>query len=237
MTDAQGYIEILRELEFITMKRNTAMTIIESSDLTKTLVSIKRQISAIKHQSKRSQLMRILSELEKKVASLKIKTGIICTGQKVNGEIYFKYIDPPTSSQFSSTYCYDDIFNVYQISIILFDIKHASQKEITSLIKLVESDLNQPQSNKIYDQTDYSKYNEYDGQKYYMNESIEKNIDKISVIYHITKSSKYRSIPLSWLTITAATISDKEQKKDVKLIVDYEFENTNPLSVCCGVGI
>src|ERR1700689_5412400 len=93
MSDKTKYTVTLRELESLRMKRNTAMTIIETTDISKTLVSIRRQVSAIKHKSKRSQLMRVMKELESNITSKKIQRGIVCIGEKINGEIYFKYIE------------------------------------------------------------------------------------------------------------------------------------------------
>lgn len=200
-------IETLRELESQKMKRNTAMTIIEASDMKKTIASIKRQISSIKHKSKRSQLMRVMKELETNIMSLKIQQGIVCVGEKINGEIYFKYIK---SIPRISSYDYDDIFNVYQICIILFNILPASKNEIESLKKRIDN----------------PNHNEYET-RYFLNDEIDKNLPVIRTIYHVTKSTNYRNISLDWL--------DKDIT--IKLIVDHESDCSSLLSVCKAIGI
>lgn len=208
MTDI--YKGIIQELESIITKRNTAMTIIESNDITKTLNHIKKQIMCIKHESKRGQLMYLYNILNKNV-SLYVKlynkkTGIFCIGELVDKQIYYKEINiiPPYSS-----YDYDDIFHTFKIAQILFNIQLATNQEIKKLEDLFIV------GNKNYHDA-----------KYFFDNQIDDNMDEIKIIYHITTTKELSNIPSRWFG-----------KKEIKLIVDHMFNSTSPLSMCTDIGI
>src|SRR5207253_2250421 len=130
---------------------------------------------------------KVIKELESNVNSLKVRTGIFCTGQQINGDIYFKYIK---TEPMTSVYYYDDIFNVFQITCILFNLKSATKKEIESLIKQVESNptKNSKKNKYLMNVNTYTYTDDYFDEKqsrYFMNDEINKNIDYVSTIYHI----------------------------------------------------
>jgi hypothetical protein len=218
MEKSHDYIQLLSELQSITMKRNTAMTIIESSDILKTITYIKKQIQCIKHQSKRSQLLQVYNVLDSNIMThLKSggkKIGIWCIGQLMDTTIYYKYINvnPPISS-----YDYDDIFNVFKITQILYNIQPASESEILNLIS---------RFNTKYTSKEKSISDEYKS-RYFIGNEIDENIDQIKTLYHITKSINSSPIPIIWLS----------KNKQIKLILDYTFDPSCPASMCNAIGI
>jgi hypothetical protein len=208
-------LEIISEIESIRTKRNTAMTIIESSDIIKTINHIKKQIQCIKHQSKRGQLLQIYNILEKNVLmyikATNKKTGIFCIGEKTDGQIYYKEINivPPYSS-----YDYDDIFHTFKISQILFNFQIATDKEIKNLEERFYANENQDPAYHY-------------GTKYWIGEQIDLNLNDIKTIYHITKTVNPTNVPHRWLG------------KDIKIIFDYVSKGPviSPLSICQDIGI
>ena len=216
MEKSHNYVQILTELQSIRMKRNTAMTIIEASDILKTISHIKKQIQCIKHQSKRSQLLQVFNVLDKNI-SLHIKsggkkTGIWCIGQLMDSEIYYKYIDviPNVSS-----YDYDDVFHVFKITQILYNIQNASEPEILNLINRFKIDT-------LKDNDEYKK-------RYFIGDQIDENINQIKTLYHITTSKNSSLIPTRWLEL--------DKSKQIKLIIDYTFDTSCPLSLCNAIAI
>lgn len=209
---------ILTELESVRMKRNTAMTIIESSDVQKTLVSIKRQILRIKHQSKKVQLLNVISELEdnvtKHIKTTGKKTGIFCIGQKIDGDIYYRYIDADPKV---SSYDYDDVFHVFKIAAIICNFQTATSQEIQKLIKRSVDAVNQQVQ---------EHQNDYDV-RYFVGDEINQNIDLIRTIYHFTTSENPTNVPIKWIGIG----------KEIKLVIDHKFDRSSPLSLCKAVGI
>jgi len=120
----------LQELEKITARRNTALTIFEPSDLSKILKNIKKAVSCIKHDNKRNQLSWLVRNLEERVVTNNIKSGIICIAIKTDGNIYFKHIAVDVTT---SEYYYDDCFHLLRIQEVIYSLKSLTQKEIAEL--------------------------------------------------------------------------------------------------------
>lgn len=215
MTQNHTEAQILTELESIRTKRNTAMTIIEVSDIQKTLVSIKRQILCIKHQSKKIQLLNVFTELEhnvdKHIKATGKKTGIFCIGQKIDGDIYYKHIDVVPKA---SSYDYDDVFHVFKIAEIICNFQRASDQEIKKLVARSVASISNNENN------------EYET-RYYVGDEIDQNIDEIHTIYHFTSNINPTPVPIKWIGIG----------KIIKLVIDPKLDKTCPLSLCKNVGI
>jgi hypothetical protein len=218
MEKSQNYAQLLTELQSMTMKRNTAMTIIEASDILKTITHIKKQIQCIKHQSKRSQLLQVYNVLDSNIMMhLKSggkKTGIWCIGQLMDTTIYYKYIDAIPAI---SSYDYDDIFNVFKITQILYNIQIANEAEILNLIN---------RFNTKYVSKEKIISDEFKS-RYFIGQQIDENIDQIKTLYYITKKNNASPIPIRWL----------EHNKKIKLILDYTFDPSCPASMCDAIGI
>lgn len=168
-------INIITELKQIVARRNTAFTIIESNDITQTVVSIERKVSAIKHKQKRSQLLNVVKYLKHEVKTItkgNKKIGIFCVCLKMDGNMFFKFID---SKPGYSLYCYDDRFHTPVITQILFSIRSITDQETDRLTK------------------------HCDTREYFVDQEIDDNIDMIRTIYCFTNSDSPQDIQTEYL--------------------------------------
>ncbi|VBB19013.1 hypothetical protein YASMINEVIRUS_1545 [Yasminevirus sp. GU-2018] len=222
MTDQlNNKIADVRDLASVTAKRNTALTVIEPKDVDKTLASIKKRVSAIKHDNKRSQLLFVVRHLERMIAESGVKTGIFCVAQKMNGDIYYKHIaftDGILPKE--SAYYYDDVFHILKIQEIVFDLKPASDKEMELLTKtvMVSTDTSTGQSGQS---------SQHYTREFFVDNEITANLPHVRTIYHITKSDTPRIVPFEWL----------EAGCSVRMIVDRKFDDKSPLLVYKDVGL
>lgn len=218
----QSIIHLITELSEIRTKRNTALTIIEASDISKTLIGIKRQILCIKHKTKKVQLLNLFQELDinvkKHLNANNKNTGIFCIGHKIDNDIYYKYIDVDPKI---SSYDYDDVFNVFKISILMFNLQTITPHELKELIGRTDDKMNDNIHNKMSEFTDDYKY------RYFMDKEIDIYMDVINTIYHVTPSINPIPVPIKWLA----------SGKQIKLIIDPIFDKSCPFSVCGSIGI
>ena len=145
--------DILHELEGVRAKRNAALTIFGAEDLNRFVTSIKKQISCIKHESKRGQLLWVVKHLEQQIKENSITTGICCVAAKVDGSLYFKHI--PTKV-WKNEYYYDDCFHLLKIQEVLLSIPRMMPKEIAELERdiLENGDYYQLDATKIMSEAD-----------------------------------------------------------------------------------
>lgn len=166
----------LQELQNIRAKRNTALTIFEPKDMLKMISSIRKQVSCIKHDSKRGQLLWVVKHLEDKVKENTIVSGICCIAVRMDGSIYFKHLP---ATVWKSEYYYDDCFHLLRVQEVLLSIPRAMKKEIDDL------DRDLLTSGESY-QIDPTKI------------GVELSSDNIKIIYHIVLQNNH--IPLEFLS-------------------------------------